>query len=94
MIWYGLWFLVFSILSYRQYAQDKRAARNGWSRTPESRLLLLDLAGGWPGGLYAQRKLRHKTRKAGYLVRFYLAVLANIVLTVWVFSPASMGLLG
>ena len=41
----------------KEYAQHKM-----W-RTPEAKLLFYAMIGGWPGAKYAQKKLRHKTRK-------------------------------
>ena len=46
----------------------------------ESRLLLLGLLGGWPGGLLAQHWLRHKTAKAAFRWRFRCAVAGNLAL--------------
>ena len=37
-------------------------------------LHLLELLGGWPGGLIAQQVLRHKTRKLSYQVIFWCIV--------------------
>ena len=51
-----------SILSFVEYWRDKRAAIAGRRRVRESTLHLLDLVGGWPGGLLAQRLFRHKSR--------------------------------
>src|SRR6185295_17492470 len=55
-----------SIISYRCYARDKKAAENKNRRTPESTLHLMSLVGGWPGALIAQVRLRHKTRKPSF----------------------------
>ncbi|GAB3507073.1 DUF1294 domain-containing protein [Pseudoxanthomonas daejeonensis] len=63
------------------YALDKHAAQRGRRRTPEATLHLLELAGGWPGALLAQRALRHKTRKHSYRVAFWWMVLLNLMLT-------------
>jgi uncharacterized membrane protein YsdA (DUF1294 family)/cold shock CspA family protein len=69
--------LALSCLTAAAYAIDKRAARLGLWRIPESQLHLLELLGGWPGAILAQRLLRHKTRKTAYQVLFWLAVLGN-----------------
>ncbi len=67
-----------SLVTYVAYALDKAAAASGRWRTPERRLLLLGLLGGWPGGLLAQRMLRHKTGKRSFLVAFWASVLVNV----------------
>lgn len=60
-----------SVAAFVLYAVDKRAARRGAWRTPETTLHLLELGFGWPGALVAQRVLRHKNRKAAYQVVFW-----------------------
>jgi len=70
---YGL----MSLVTYAAYALDKSAARRRRQRVPERTLHLLALLGGWPGALLAQRQLRHKTNKAGFLRLYWLTVLLN-----------------
>ncbi len=67
-----------SLACFIAYASDKRAARRGARRTPERTLLMLGLACGWPGGWAAQRWLRHKSSKTGFLLQFWLSVALNI----------------
>jgi hypothetical protein len=50
----GLAYLVASVACFAAYAIDKAAARSKARRTPERTLLLLGLAGGWPGAVLAQ----------------------------------------
>ena len=59
-------YIVTSLLTIILYWTDKRAAKNGTQRTPEKTLQLLSLAGGWPGGLFAQRIFRHKSSKKSF----------------------------
>ncbi len=73
-------YLAISLSCFVAYAIDKAAARRGDWRTPESTLLLLGLACGWPGGLLAQQWLRHKTSKTSFQWKFYLTVVLNVVL--------------
>lgn len=65
------------------YALDKSAARRKERRTPESTLLLLGLAGGWPGAVLAQQWLRHKSSKASFRWRFHLTVVLNLAVFTW-----------
>lgn len=70
---------VASLLAFALYLHDKRSAlRSGW-RTPEARLHLVELLGGWPGALIAQQWLRHKTRKTSFQLVFWLIVIAHQV---------------
>lgn len=66
--------LLLSGVAWIAYALDKRAAQHGHRRIPEAHLHLLELAGGWPGALLAQRALRHKNRKSGYQAVFWCVV--------------------
>jgi uncharacterized membrane protein YsdA (DUF1294 family) len=74
----GVAYALASIACFALYARDKAAARRGERRTPERHLLLLGLAGGWPGALLAQRWLRHKTVKMPFQQLFWLTVGANV----------------
>lgn len=69
--------------SFLAYAIDKRRARRGDARISEARLLLLDLLGGWPGGLVAQQVLRHKTAKTDYQFAFWLIVVVYQGASAW-----------
>jgi len=76
-----LLYLLMSCASYLMYGFDKEVAgKAGWRRTPENTLHLLDLAGGWPGGLIAQHVARHKTAKASFQRGFWITVLVNLAL--------------
>ena len=71
------YYAVLSLVLFAVYGADKAAARQGTRRTPESRLHLLALAGGWPGALVARRVFRHKTRKQPFTAIFWCTVVAN-----------------
>lgn len=73
--------LALSCIAWLACVRDKRAARAGRWRIPEPTLHLLELAGGWPGALLAQRARRHKTRKRSYRIGFWSMVLANLCVT-------------
>ncbi len=73
-------------IAWIAYALDKRAAQHGQRRIPEAHLHLVELAGGWPGALLAQRSLRHKNRKRGYQAVFWaVVVLHTAALAFWGF---------
>jgi uncharacterized membrane protein YsdA (DUF1294 family)/cold shock CspA family protein len=80
-------YMVASLLTFIMYAVDKSAARKGAWRTQESTLHLLSLAGGWPGALVAQQKLRHKSKKQSFRSVFWLTVLLNCGVFVWLLTP-------
>lgn len=73
--WMVGYFVVINLLTYRVYANDKRRAIDGEWRISEANLHLLELLGGWPAALLAQRRLRHKCSKGSYLFVFWLIVL-------------------
>ena len=72
-----------SVVTYLAYANDKYAAHTGRWRTKEVRLLLFGLAGGWPGGLIAQYRFRHKTKKISFQVAYWLTVGLNCMGLLW-----------
>lgn len=82
------WFIlggygVLSVASFGTYTWDKAAAQAGRWRTPEKTLHLMDLLGGWPGGLMAQEWVRHKSAKTSFQVTFWATVLINCSLLAW-----------
>jgi uncharacterized membrane protein YsdA (DUF1294 family) len=79
----GLAYVLTSVGCFALYARDKAAARRGDRRTPERDLLLLGLAGGWPGALLAQQWLRHKTVKVPFRYLFWLTVGVNLAGFCW-----------
>lgn len=76
-----------SLVTVLVYVRDKHAARHGGWRTPESSLHLLALLGGWPGALWAQQLLRHKTSKAPFRRLFVVTVLLNVAALGWLLLP-------
>ncbi|MBB4634799.1 DUF1294 domain-containing protein [Longimicrobium terrae] len=69
-----------SCIAFLLYRHDKNAAQAGRMRTIERTLHLIDLLGGWPGGLLAQDQVRHKTRKLEFQVVFWATVAINCAL--------------
>ncbi|MDB5801389.1 MAG: DNA-binding protein [Rhodocyclales bacterium] len=86
-------YLVASAISFLAYSEDKSAARAGHWRTSEKILHLLDVLCGWPGGLLAQKKLRHKCAKRDFQVVFWLTVFTNCAGLAWLLSPGGKALL-
>ena len=70
------------------YAMDKNAARKGAWRIPEAQLHLLSLIGGWPGAMAAQQTLRHKSKKTSFRFVFWVTVVLNGAVTIWLLTPA------
>jgi uncharacterized membrane protein YsdA (DUF1294 family) len=75
--------LVASTLSFGLYAADKSAARRAARRVPESTLHLVDLLGGWPGGLVARHAFRHKTRKQPFRTVFWATAAVSTAVVGW-----------
>lgn len=88
-----LLYVAASAATFLAYAADKSAARKGRWRIPEAHLHLFALSGGWPGALFAQRKLRHKSRKTSFQVVFWITVMLNIAVLGWLFTADGSALL-
>ena len=71
-------YAVMSGVTFLVYAIDKSKARRGSRRIPEATLHLLELLGGWPGAFAAMAIVRHKNKKASFLLVFALVVLAHL----------------
>ena len=85
----GAAYLAASVACFVVYAMDKSAARAGRWRTPESTLLLMGLACGWPGAVLAQQWLRHKSTKPAFRARFWATVGVNVGAFAYLASPLS-----
>ena len=87
----ALVYLLASLACLLAYYLDKAAARAGRRRISERSLLLLGLAGGWPGALLAQQWFRHKSSKQAFRRKFWCTVLFNgglFILFLYLASPA------
>lgn len=71
-------YAVMSVITLVVYAVDKSLARRRSARVSERTLLLLGLAGGWPGAIIAQEIFRHKTVKASFRSVFFATVILNL----------------
>ena len=85
--WVAGLYSAISVVAFYAYWVDKVAARNGHRRTPEQTLLLFGLLGGWPGAIIAQQVLRHKNRKASFQAAFWISVVVNCGLLLYIASP-------
>lgn len=81
-------YLIASVVAFITYALDKSAARNDRWRTAENTLHLFAVLGGWPGALVAQRMLHHKSKKLSFQVVFWITVILNCGVLVWLFSSS------
>ncbi|WP_295856031.1 DUF1294 domain-containing protein [uncultured Xylophilus sp.] len=85
--WLAPAYLAMSALCFSAYALDKQAARTGGWRVSERDLLLIGLAGGWPGAVLAQQWLRHKSRKQPFRTWFWCSVAVHGGLFVLLAGP-------
>ncbi|MDV2450757.1 DUF1294 domain-containing protein [Xanthomonas hortorum] len=90
----ALWYAAASVVAMIAYRRDKSAAQRGQQRTPETRLHIIALLGGWPGALLAQGLFRHKSSKAAFQAWFWIIVMVNVaVLVLTLRQPALMAAL-
>ncbi|PSV17188.1 DUF1294 domain-containing protein [Photobacterium kishitanii] len=85
--WVLIGYISFSIVTFAVYAHDKRAAQKEAWRTKEASLHLLALVGGWPGALWAQKILRHKSQKQPFKAILWLTIVINISVFMMIFTP-------
>lgn len=92
--WIAAVYVAASLVCAVAYAADKSAAQQGRWRIPEAHLLLLGLAGGWPGAIVAQQLLRHKSSKVSFRMAFWATVVLNVAGFLVLVSPRGRALLG
>jgi uncharacterized membrane protein YsdA (DUF1294 family)/cold shock CspA family protein len=80
-------YLALSPVTFLAYALDKSAAEAGRWRTQESTLHFFGLVGGWPGAVFAQQLLRHKSTKTEFQVMFWITVMINCGVLAWLALP-------
>lgn len=85
--WVLMGYICLSIVTFAVYAHDKRAAQKDAWRTKEASLHLLAVLGGWPGALWAQKILRHKSQKQPFKAILWLTIIVNITLFMLMFTP-------
>ena len=77
-----IWTALCSLVTSGLYVWDKRMAAQDRVRISERTLLLWCLLGGWPGGWVAGRRIRHKTSKQSFRIRFAVCVVINMVASI------------
>jgi uncharacterized membrane protein YsdA (DUF1294 family) len=89
MTWYyilGAYILLANIVTYIFYYVDKRKAKKGAWRIPESTLILLAFFGGSVGALLGMQILRHKTKHVKFMVCVPLALILHVgLLLFWLY---------
>jgi len=89
----GFAYLVISLITIFVYAKDKYSAQNNRWRTPESTLHFFSLIGGWPGALFAQKQLRHKTSKSEFISIYRITVFFNVAALLIIYTEQGQHLL-
>ena len=84
------WYFVLGLITYGMYAKDKAAAQSGEWRTPESTLHLLSILGGWVGAMVAQTYLRHKSQKPEFRMTYYLTVVINLAILLFIMAGGGL----
>lgn len=75
------WLVIYgaaSLACFAGYGLDKSAASHKQWRVSETILLLVGLAGGWPGAIIGQEVFRHKTQKKSFRMLFWMSVAINM----------------
>ena len=88
MTWYyilGAYVVLINIVAFCFYFIDKRKARKGAWRIPESTLILQAFIGGSIGALLGMYLLRHKTQHIKFQICVPLAFFLHIALVVGYF---------
>lgn len=84
------WYFVLGLITYGMYAKDKAAAQSNAWRTPESTLHLLSILGGWVGAMVAQTHLRHKSQKPEFRMTYYLTVVINLAVLLFIMAGGGL----
>jgi uncharacterized membrane protein YsdA (DUF1294 family) len=82
--WLGAWLLSINVTALAYYGLDKARAGSATRRVPEAVLHGLAFLGGSVGAYLGMRLFRHKTVKGSFRVMFWLIVILQVLLIVWV----------
>jgi uncharacterized membrane protein YsdA (DUF1294 family) len=79
-----IYLILINIGTAVMYVIDKIKARNNSWRIRERTLLLLALAGGSVGAVFAMKFFRHKTKKESFLLWFVLIIALQVIILLYV----------
>lgn len=80
----GAYLLLANLVGYFLMWSDKRKAKLGKWRIPESKLILIALLGGSIGVLFGMKKFRHKTKHVKFYIGIPVIFFIQIVMTVMI----------
>ena len=80
------WFTAINIVLFLLIGKDKLAAKKEHPRTPESTLLGLALAGGFPGLFAGRRIFKHKPSKASFVITMWILFLSQLAVAAWLWG--------
>ena len=75
------YFLILNVMTFIQIAYDKHLAKSQKQRISERTLLSFIFLGGTIGSGLAMLTFRHKTVKKSYLLKFWLIVIVQILIS-------------
>jgi uncharacterized membrane protein YsdA (DUF1294 family) len=81
--WALSWLGIVNLQTFVYYGVDKSQARRGGRRIPERVLHVLAVVGGSLGAFLAMRWFRHKTIKGGFRLVFWIIVVLQLALALW-----------
>ena len=79
--------IAINIATFLLYGYDKLISSGDRLRVPELNLQALALLGGSPLALVAQKFFRHKTIKSSFQLVYWVIVLIQVGVLVWVYKP-------
>jgi len=78
-----IYYAMMSLVTFALYARDKHAARCGAHRVRERTLQAWTMLGGFAGALAGQLLLRHKSRRAAFVVAAWFALAMHAAAWTW-----------
>lgn len=78
-----IYLLIINLTAFVTYLADKRKAVKDRWRVKESTLLILAAIGGSAGALLAMLMVRHKTKKAKFMISVPVMLILQIIFCTW-----------